>query len=85
MFPLEKIDQTSVYMFNCLAPLDIVFLKKGAIVGLSEKTPICKKSDPDLCPLYESPEKVDHWLEFREGTIPRMGLALGDLVEISPL
>ncbi len=85
MFPLEKIDQASVYMFNCLAPLDIVFLKQGAIVGLSEKTPICKKSDPDLCPLYESPEKVDHWLEFREGTIQRMGLAVGDLVEISPL
>ena len=83
IFPLDKIDHASVYMFNCLAPLDIVFLKKGVIVDLSEIVPICEEVDSGLCPIYQSSEKVDHWLEFREGTIQRMGLEMGDLVDIS--
>ena len=85
MFPLGKIDQASVYMFNCLVPLDIVFLKKGVVVELFENVPICEEVDSDLCPLYQSSEKVDHWLEFREGTIQRMDLEVGDLVDISPI
>ena len=83
MFPLGKVRLASVYMFNCLAPLDVVFLKKGGIVDLFEKTPICEEVDSSLCPLYRSSEKVDRWLEFREGTIQRMGLEVGDLVDIS--
>ena len=82
IFPLEKIVQASVYMFNCLAPLDIIFLKRGVIVGLFETVPICEETDSGSCPLYQSSEKVDHWLEFREGAIQRMGLEVGDFVDI---
>ena len=85
IFPLSKTDRVSVYMFNCLAPLDVVFLRNGAIVDLSEKIPICEESESGLCPLYQSSEKVDHWLEFREGTIQRMDLEVGSLVDISPI
>ncbi len=82
LFPLEKVDQASVYMYNCLAPLDIVFLKKGTIIDLFEKTPICLESDSDLCKSYQSSEKVDHWLEFRDGTIEKMGLQVGDHLDL---
>ena len=69
IFPLSKADQVSVHMFNCLAPLDVVFLKNGVIVDLYEKISICEEVESGLCPLCQSSEKVDHWLEFREGTI----------------
>lgn len=85
IFPLEKDDQASVYMYNCLAPLDIVFLKKGTIIDLFEKTPICLETDSDLCQSYQSSEKVDHWLEFRDGTIEKMGLQEGDHLDLLPI
>lgn len=85
MFPQSDKVTDSVYMFNCIAPLDLVFLSEGEIVDLAADTPICAEADPGACPVYESRQPFDNWLEFRVGTIDKFGLAIGQEVEIAPL
>ena len=82
MFPQSKPQKKSVYMFNCLAPLDILFLNDGQIVDLSAETPICASSDPKECPLYESRRPFDNWIELRSGSIDRFGLSIGSQVDL---
>lgn len=85
MFPQAKAQKKSVYMFNCLAPLDLLFLNDGEIVDLSAKTPICTSADPDECPLYESSRPFDNWIELRSGSIDRLGLSIGSQVDLIAL
>ena len=85
MFPQRKAQKKSVYMFNCLAPLDLLFLKDGKIVDLSARTPICTSADPDECPLYESTRPFDNWIELRSGSIGRFDLAIGSQVDLIAL
>lgn len=85
MFPQSKAQKKSVYMFNCLAPLDLLFLNEGEIVDLSPKTPVCTSSDPDECPLYESSQPFDNWIELRSGSIDRLGLTIGSHVDLIAL
>ena len=85
MFPQSKAQKKSVYMFNCLAPLDLLFLNDGEIVDLSPKTPVCTSSDPDECPLYESSQPFDNWIELRSGSIDRLGLTIGSHVDLIAL
>ena len=82
MFPQTKAQKKSVYMFNCLAPLDILFLKDGQIIDMSVKTPICASAEPDECPLYESSLPIDNWIELRSGSINRLALSIGDQVDL---
>ena len=85
MFPQAKAQKKSVYMFNCIAPLDLLFLNDGEIVDLSAKAPICTSSDPDECPLYESSRPFDNWIELRSGSIDRLGLSIGSQVDLIAL
>ena len=82
MFPQSKAQKKSVYMFNCLAPLDILFINNGEIVDLSANTPICTGVDPDQCPRYESRRPFDNWIELRDGSIDRFGLFIGGQVDL---
>ena len=82
MFPQTKAQKKSVYMFNCIAPLDILFLNDGQIIDMSAKTPICASAEPDECPLYESSLPIDNWIELRSGSINRLGLSIGDQVDL---
>lgn len=85
MFPQPKKSNGSVYMFNCIEPLDLIFLRNGKIVDMNQNTPICTDLDPAACPVYESQKPFDNWLEFRAGTIDKVGLDIGDTAVISPL
>ena len=82
MFPQPKAQKKSVYMFNCLAPLDLLFLNDGEIVDLSAKTPICTSVDPDECPRYKSGRPFDNWIELRSGSVDRLGLSIGSQVDL---
>ena len=82
MFPQTKAQRKSVYMFNCLAPLDILFLNDGQIVDLSSDTPVCTSAAPDECPLYESRQPFDNWIELRTGSVDRFGLSIGSQVDL---
>lgn len=85
MFPQPKKSNGSVYMFNCIEPLDLIFMRNGKIVDMNPNTPICTDLDPAACPVYESQRPFDNWLEFRAGTIDKLGLDIGDTAVISPL
>ncbi len=85
MFPLRKQRQVSVYMFNCLAPLDVLFLRQGKVIDYLENIPICQSSDPDFCPRYQSSDNADSWIEFRAGTIQKMNIKSGDQIDIQPI
>ena len=85
MFPQRKAQRKSVYMFNCLAPLDLLFLNDGEIVDLSAKTPVCRSPDSDDCPLYKSSRPFDNWIELRSGSIGRFGLTIGSQVDLIAL
>ena len=85
MFPQSKQQNKSIYMFNCLAPLDILFLNDGEIVDLSPNTPICTSADPDDCPLYESRQPFDNWIELRSGSINHFGLTIGSQIDLITL
>ena len=85
MFPQSKAQLKSIYMFNCLASLDILFLKDGQIVEMFAQTPVCENSDPGECPLYESGLPIDNWIELRSGSIERFGLSVGSHVDLIPI
>ena len=85
MFPQAKAQKKSVYMFNCLAPLDLLFLNDGEIVDLSAQVPICTSADPDECPRYESSRPFDNWIELQSGSISSLGLSIGSQVDFIAL
>ena len=82
IFPQSKAQKKSIYMFNCVAPLDILFLNDGKIIDMSPKTPICSKTEPDECQLYESSQPFDNWIELRSGSINRFDLSIGGQVDL---
>ena len=85
MFPQKQEVNSSVYMYNCIAPLDLLFLRNETIVDLSVNLPICTLDQPDQCPRYESISPFDHWLELRSGMVKKLGLEIGDQAKIIPL
>ena len=85
IFPLSKPMKKSVYMFNCLAPLDLVFVRRSKIVDLISEAPICTSDDPAQCPLFESSRPFDHWIELKAGSIERLGLGVGAPIDLVPL
>ena len=42
MFPQAKAQKKSVYMFNCLAPLDLLFLNEGEIGSIKDHADLYK-------------------------------------------
>ena len=85
MFPLRKRRQVSVCMFNCLAPLDILFLRQGEVIESLKNRPVCKSFDASDCPCSQSGESVDGWIEFRANTIQNMNIKPGDQIDIQPI
>lgn len=85
MFPLRRQRQVSVYLFNCLVPLDILFLSQGEVIESLKNRPACKSSDPCDCSRYQSGESVDGWIEFRADTIQNMNIESGDQIDIQPI
>ena len=85
IFPQTKPQEKSIYMFNCLAPLDILFLNDGRIVDLAPNTPICASNDANECTLYNSSQPFDTWIELRSGSIDRFGLAVRSQINLAPI
>ncbi|MEC8440813.1 MAG: DUF192 domain-containing protein [Cyanobacteriota bacterium] len=83
IFPSTEVGKGSVYMFNCLKPLDLLFLKGSSIVDITHAAPVCLEQDPDLCARYGTLEPFDTWVEFRAGTLERQGVQVGDVVDLT--
>ena len=85
IFPRGEVGKGSVYMFNCLKPLDLLFLKGSKIVDITHAAPVCIEQDPDLCSRYGTSKSFDAWVELRAGTLERQGVQVGDVVDLTAI
>lgn len=67
------------WMKNCLINLDMVFLRNGQVVAISNNVPPCQK---EPCPVYGSPVSVDQVIELRGGRAKELGIKQGDRLVI---
>lgn len=81
MFPFEPAQDVSFWMYNVRIPLDMVFIREGEVVYISESAPGCTTLP---CPSYGPPKgtPIDGVLEFNGGTTAQVGLAVGDRLAI---
>ncbi len=71
------------WMYHCFISLDMIFIKDGKIVTISENVPPCKSPNPGDCPTY--PEtgdvNVSEVIEVNAGYCKRNGIKEGDTVK----
>ncbi|MBM4382699.1 MAG: DUF192 domain-containing protein [Deltaproteobacteria bacterium] len=79
LFPTQKIQ--SFWMKEMNFAIDILWVRDGQIVGMSENLPPPPRMLMVL-PRYASPVPCDIVLEVRAGQAKRWGLAIGDSVRI---
>jgi uncharacterized protein len=80
LFPFKPAQQVSFWMKNCRIPLDMIFLHKGKVVGISANVPPCV-ADP--CPSYgPKAQLVDQVIEVRGGRTVALGLKVGHAINI---
>ncbi|MDX2272661.1 MAG: DUF192 domain-containing protein [Cyanobacteriota bacterium] len=84
LFPYQPAQPVSFWMFNVSFDLDLLFILDGQIVAIAESVPGCAKLP---CPSY-SPgvqQKVSQVLELPGGTTAKLGIRVGDRVQVKPL
>ena len=82
LFILDRPDRHPFWMYNCLVPLDIVWLdERGEIVDISPHTPPCRARP---CPNYSPDAPASLVIELAAGQAARLGLAPGDHVLLVP-
>jgi uncharacterized protein len=69
------------WMKNTLIPLDMLFVRAGKIKNIQANVPPCKN---DPCPSYgpENGELIDQVIELNAGEANKLGLKVGDSVNI---
>lgn len=67
------------WMHRTLAPLDLIFIANNRIVAIEANAPICPKLP---CPSYGPPDPVDGVVELGAGEAERLGIKVGNPVEI---
>jgi len=73
------------WMVNCLMSLDMIFVKDGRIVTISEEAPPHRLGPPNRAPLYpsEGPVVVSEVIEVNPGYCKRHGIKSGDTVKLT--
>lgn len=82
LFPFNPPQPVSFWMKNCLIALDMIFLRQGEVIGITDNVPPC---EIEPCPVYPSPGPVDAVLEIGAGQAAVLGLQVGDRIQIKPL
>ena len=82
LFVGERAAPRSFWMYQCLIPLDMVWLD-GAhrIVEIVRDAPPCRALDPQECPSYGGRANSVYVLELAAGQADARGLQLGDRLE----
>ena len=70
------------WMHRTLAPLDMVFVRAGAVASIEAAAPPCPRLP---CPSYGSGDLVDGVVELGAGEAARLGIRVGTPVEIRSL
>lgn len=77
-FPFSVHGPQTFWMKDMVIPIDIVWLSKGTVVGVTSAIPFPSPSIKDaLLPLYHSPQDVDAVLEISAGMAEKYGLIKG--------
>ena len=85
LFLKEESSVSTVWMYNCLEPLDILFLDGNEIIDVQSEVPIYEGIDPSLAPSYGPEEPFTSFLELRSGTIDSLGIKAGTFVDIESI
>lgn len=83
LFPFAAPRRTRFWMKDVPVPLDMVFVRDGAVVGIEAEVPPCP-AEP--CPTYgPGNQLVDQVIELRSGRAAEIGLKQGDAAIVMPL
>ena len=87
-FPFSTPQPVSFWMFNTLAPLDMIFVRDGRVLDLEPAVPICSALP---CRSYAADADGNGWADFVDSVIEigageaqRLGIGIGDPVRITP-
>ena len=88
-FPFSTPQPRRFWMFNTLAPLDIIFVRDGRVLDLVRAVPTCAVLP---CRFYAADadgdgraDFVDAVIEIGAGEAERLGVGIGDPVRIDPV
>ncbi len=83
LFIFRDEDIRQFWMYGCLIPLDIIFLDSaGRIVASHTMEPPRQGKEPHELPTYSSARPAQYAVEVKAGTIGRLGLNEGDVVDL---
>ena len=81
-FPFDQRQPLQFWMLNTLAPLDMVFIRDGRVMAIEADVPVC----PALpCRGYGPSEPSDGVVELGAGEVRRLGIQVGDQINIVPI
>ncbi|MEC8441777.1 MAG: DUF192 domain-containing protein [Cyanobacteriota bacterium] len=81
-FPFDRPRPLRFWMFNTVAPLDILFLRGDRVIAIEADVPVC----PALpCPGYGPAEHSDGVVELGAGEARRLDIKIGDRVDIGTI
>ena len=81
-FPFDRPRPLSFWMFNTLAPLDMLFLRDNRVMAIAADVPVCPKLP---CPSYGPRQLADGGVELAAGEAERLGIEAGDPVRFSTI
>ena len=79
LFLMGEEKEQSFWMYNCIIPLDIIFIKENKIVSIFHNCQPCKSRS--TCNNYQS--IADKVLEVQGGTCEKQNINQGDSVDYS--
>lgn len=82
-FPLDSTTSHSFWMKDMIMPIDIIWIKQGAVVGIEHEAPVppANASDNDIA-IYPQPvEAIDGVLEIQSGRSKELGIEVGSRVD----
>jgi len=83
-FDFGKGSERVFWMMGMRFPIDIIWIKNNAVVGLEKNVPAPAVGTPEnALKRYYSPGAIDKVLEINAGLSDELGIKTGDLIEIS--
>ena len=81
-FPFDRPRRLRFWMYNTMAPLDMVFLRENRVIHIEARVPVC----PALpCPSYGPVQLGDSVIELGAGEVERLGISMAQTVRIDPI